>query len=177
MAKRLQPSFSYPSINIPEGFANIIYDKEQVRCIVSQYIQIAHPWMPIISKIRLDRMISSNIRPDGALLIGCMKLLISTPNFSPRTALYISVKQFASTLEAAGFLSLRSLQAGLLIAVYEMGHSVYPAAYTTVGLVARQGIALGIHKESALQLPQEPLRWLDWEERQRVWWLILILDR
>lgn len=177
MAKRLQPSTEYPSIAIPERLLNTLGDNAKIQSILSFYLQTIHPWMPIVSKLNVNRMISSQLRPDGALLLVCMELLSTNPTSSPRSTLYLAIKQFAATLEAAGYLSLRSVQAGLLIAVYEMGHAIYPSAYTTIGLVARQGIALGIHNECALQLPREPIRWIDWEERLRVWWLILILDR
>jgi hypothetical protein len=69
------------------------------------------------------------------------------------------------------------IQAGLLISVYELGHAIMPAAYISIGSCAREGIALGIHERNAPQMLRQPVNWPAWEERQRVWWLIIILDR
>jgi hypothetical protein len=80
-------------------------------------------------------------------------------------------------LEMAGIYSLLKVQACLLITVYELGHAILPAAYSSIGDCARQGIALGIHNKLAPQMIRKPRNWHDWEERQRVWWLVVILDR
>lgn len=48
------------------------------------------------------------------------------------------------TLEASGAVSLIYLQAMTLMAVYEYSHSIYPAAWMTVGSCARLAELLGI---------------------------------
>ncbi|KAJ5619730.1 fungal-specific transcription factor domain protein [Penicillium lagena] len=179
IAHHCKPDMPAAKIAVPESISNVLGDRLQVNQIASHYFQSIHVWMPIISKQKLTRIIAGNLRADTALLLLCMKLLCHTPNASnARNAfLYTAAKQFSSSLETAGLLSLRTLQANLLISVYELGHAIYPAAYVSIGLAARQGIALGIHNHSAPQLPRAPIKWIDWEERRRVWWLILILDR
>ena len=71
------------------------------------------------------------------------------------------------------------LQAAVLIAVYEVGHAIYPAAYLTIGACARYGTMLGIDK-LGLDLMGDslgPLSWIEVEERRRVWWAVVLLDR
>jgi hypothetical protein len=69
------------------------------------------------------------------------------------TELYAKVKQCYSYAESHNAISLRLLQACVLIALYEAAHAIYPAAYLTVGHCARLGHAFGIHdRKNAIQL-------------------------
>lgn len=93
-------------------------------------------------------------------------------------ALYRIAKRFYLETEIAGVQSIYMLQAGILIAFYELGQAIYPAAYLTVGACARYGLALGIDK-----LSLEPVgdidgnSWNEVEEKRRVWWGVLLFDR
>ncbi len=53
--------------------------------------------------------------------------LCSSHVTTPKTTLYRVTKQFHFDVET-GILSIQVLQAGILIALYEIGHAVYPAA-------------------------------------------------
>ncbi|KAF3060815.1 hypothetical protein CFAM422_010825 [Trichoderma lentiforme] len=94
---------------------------------------------------------------------------------------YKRAKQMYFEMETSGNLSLRVLQAGILIALYETGHAIYPAAYLSVGACVRYGIALGIDKlvvesdgaHDRLQMYTQT----EVEEQRRVWWALLLLDR
>ena len=86
--------------------------------------------------------------PDLALLFLCMKLTSSRPHEGTDHAqnpVYTTAKRFIALLEAGGMISLTMLQAYLLIATYEMGHAIYPAAWMTVGSSVRYGQLLGLH--------------------------------
>ena len=70
------------------------------------------------------------------------------------------------------------LQAGILIAIYELGQAIYPAAYLTVGACARFGLGLAINTLSkAPPGGVDERSWNEIEEKQRVWWAVLLLDR
>ncbi|KAK6591939.1 fungal specific transcription factor [Botrytis cinerea] len=122
-----------------------------------KYFSSTHTWMPIISKMRLNRLTDSAVgktRVDIALLLLCMKLVpdgVAEDENKP-SDLYLTAKQLCATLERNCLLTLRSLQANLLLAVYEVGHAIYPAAALTVGCCMRQGVALGLHNKDAPQL-------------------------
>lgn len=58
--------------------------------------------------------------------------------------LYLHVKQCLCHLEAHSVLTLKLLQSELLVAIYETGHAIYPAAYLTVGHCVRLGHALNL---------------------------------
>lgn len=167
---------------IPREVYDVLGSRSDIDMMISQYYGNFDAWMPIINRSRLERLLdmaSTEMRSDLALLLLSMRLIQQVPSYddAERLPIYIATKRFCFALEMAGTYSLLKVQAGLLIAVYELGHAILPAAYTSVGACARQGISLGIHKKNAPQILKKPRNWLDWEERQRVWWFIIILDR
>ncbi|UKZ81898.1 hypothetical protein TrVFT333_009674 [Trichoderma virens FT-333] len=74
-----------------------------------------------------------------------------------------------------GNFSLQALQAKVLLAYYELGHAIYPAAYLATGSCAKYGIALGLHNASHQTV--QTLSLDEAEERLRTWWAILVLER
>jgi hypothetical protein len=172
------------SMPVPDSIANILAEDLHstlgVEQLLHQYFESLHGWMPIISKIRMRRVLSrtkDSIPADTAFLLSCMKLLLYIPKdgSDPEAYhVYAAVKEFNLQLEIAGLHSLMVVQGGLLIAVYEIGHGIYPAAYTTIAQCARQGISLGVHNQ---EVPQYLQPWTDWEEQIRVWWFVVMLDR
>jgi hypothetical protein len=96
-----------------------------------------------------------------------------------KTTLYHITKRYYFEVETAGTLSIHVLQAAVIIAIYEVCHAIYPAAYLTVGACARYASVLGIDK-LGLDLMGDslgPLSWTEVEERRRLWWAVLLLDR
>jgi hypothetical protein len=74
-----------------------------------------------------------------------------------RTEMYALVKRGCSDAEQNNVLSVKLLQAYLLVALYEIGNALYPAAYLTIGHCARLGYAMGIHnRQNAPQMFSQP---------------------
>lgn len=169
------------NVSIPQEVFTAIGDHLAVDHLKAQYFRLMNPWMPILNEAKLDRLINhrsqNGLRPDTALLLLSMKLILEVPadNDAERSHLYLIAKQFCYTLD--GLYTLTKLQATLIIAVYELGHAIFPAAYTSIGTCASHGITLGLHNKLAPQMLQTPRSWVDWEERQRAWWYVVILDR
>ena len=88
----------------------------------------------------------------------------------------MTAKQFYVQVERSCTFSLLVLQAGLLIALYEVGHGIYPAAFLSVGACARYAQALGIKSNGSMSA-KRVLSLVEVEEHRRVWWAIVILDR
>lgn len=173
-------------LSLPKSISDhlkIKYDQQQhIEWLLSGYFDTVHIWMPVISKMRLTRILSrgGDTKEDTAFLLCCIDLLLHVPasGSSPENLpLYRCVKSFMLHLELERLQSLMIVQGGILLAVYELGHAIYPAAYTTIAVCARLGIALGMHNQEAPQLLQNYKYWTTWEEKIRVWWMILILDR
>ena len=167
---------------VAEHFLHLLGDIDDVRATASNFFEHIHSWMPFISKKRFyDLYLPSPFqsRSDVVLLLLSLKLITTLPPTSPRnpqTHLYHAVKHFHLQVQDSSVFSLLVLQAGVLLALYELGHAIYPAAFLSVGACARYGHALGINCSGSLQT-RRVLTLVELEERRKTWWAIVILDR
>lgn len=173
------------NIGIPKDVAAQVGDLGQIRDIYTTFSSQAVIWTPVIFRKNFFNIALNPLSPrrtEGILMCLCMKLYCTpAPSYEDdgKRTLYKMVKEFYAKVEATGIMSICILQSALLIAVYEIGNAIYPAAYMTVGSCARYGVALGLDKlminltgEGNLGKP-----WMEIEEMRRVWWGVLILDR
>ena len=167
---------------VPEHILHLLGDVDDIRATASQFFGHIHLWMPFISKNRFyDLYLPSPFQSqtDVVLLLLSLKLITTLPCTSPRnprTPLYHTVKHFYLQVEGSGIFSLPVLQAAVLIALYELGHAIYPAAFLSIGACARYAYGLGINCGKSLQ-NRMVLTLVEVEERRRIWWAIVILDR
>lgn len=165
---------------VPQYILQLIGDLDEIRLTAARFFEHIHQWMPFISKKRFYDFYlqpSFHSRPDVVLLLLALKLIttfLPAGSRSPRTALYNSTKQFY--LKVEGSFSILVLQAGILVALYELGHGIYPAAFLSIGTCARYAHALGINVSRTVPT-RRVLTLVEVEERRRVWWAIVILDR
>lgn len=153
--------------------------------ISTAYFEWAHLWMPVISKKRWFNLhLHSDKLPNNSvqILLLCMKLILWKPGITrldrdPRMEEYYLAKQALSEAEQCGTMSLPLLQAMLLLSIYEYAHAVYPAAYMTIAACVRYSTAIGIHKQRREDHAHTDMDLDAQEERRRVWWAIVILDR
>lgn len=182
--KRRRLKAPKPEMAIQENIFREIGNDLDIRATVGAYFFSTATWMSIVSKKQLHQEIAAfliEMAPDVVLLILCMKLVndrLAPEVQDPRTRLYTVAKNFFLTVESSGLASIRLLQAGILLCLYETGHAIYPQAYTSIGHIGRLGQAIGLHDtDCAPQLALVPGSWDEMEERRRVWWAIYILDR
>ena len=172
-----------PYVKVPPGALTALGSSQQLREMIEEYFSTVHTYFPMISKIRLYQHLANPLHEPGAdiaLLFLAMKLACSEipEDLPPQTQLYQDVKSFYNYIESQNGFSIQMMQALLLIALYETGHSIYPAAYLSIGNASRLGYAMGLHKiRKAPQMLPRCNTWTEQEERRRVWWAILILDR
>jgi hypothetical protein len=163
---------------------DLLGDSGAKRAIATEYFDTIHIWMPFISKKRFVQSVLSplaQLRADAALLILCMKLITWSPSEQrvieePETPTYLAAKQFLFELEAARTLTLHMAQACILLTIYELGHAIFPAAYISVGICTRYVMALGINGKKTPHTT-DAAEWMKQEERRRVWWSTVILDK
>ncbi len=150
------------------------------------YLTTIQSWLPMLSRKRLHGSLATRAvsqSPDDTLLILCMKLCTHCkqdvgPGKQPDTDVYSTAKQCCFYAESGGFLSLRLVQSLVLLAVYELGHAIYPAAYLTIGRASRLAGVMGLHsRKHTRQLFVDPDTWTLREEQRRTWWAIFVLDR
>ncbi|KAK4501560.1 hypothetical protein PRZ48_007369 [Zasmidium cellare] len=102
--------------------------------------------------------------------------LFASPSHSRQ--LYETVKTAIAACESAGDISTNLLAAQVLRALHEVSQGLYPAAYYSVGSCIRSCMTLGLHdKRTAAALGPQVDAWTEIEERRRLWWASLILDR
>lgn len=148
-----------PNVDVPPEVYEILSRGNAVHDATSEYFSTVHTWFPIVSRKRMT--IGTALwegGPDLAMLFLAM-LLVTTREMGDMqdalaNPLYAASKRFLALLEGSGCLSLMHLQAMILVALYEMGHGIYPAAWMTVGQCARYVEMIGIpsFKESSMLL-------------------------
>ncbi|KAM5349562.1 hypothetical protein ACJ41O_006067 [Fusarium nematophilum] len=168
-----------PSACIPIDVLSILGQADAVVTTCSNFYGTVHSWMPFISKKRMDLGISlKEGGPDLAMLFLAMRLCTCTLEEVEEGYVYSLAKNFLSTLDCQGHVSLLGLQASILVALYEWSHAIYPAAWMTVGACARYSQMLGLScAASDVSFLRQPTTWTEVEERRRTWWAVFILDR
>jgi hypothetical protein len=175
-----------PVIPVPaEVAATVGVSILDIQDVVDRYFTNIHTWLPYISKKRMEITLcnpSMELNAELALVLLSMKLIAQFPQNGPQSVkspLYHLTKGYCSMLESQGVVSLQLLQANILIAAYEIGHAIYPAAYLTTGHCARLGHMLGLNdRQHAPQiLKRKPGAWAELEEMKRTWWAVMLLDR
>ena len=171
-----------PTVKVPSNALSALGDSAQLRQMIEHYFATVHSYFPVVSKIRLYQHLANPLHEPGAdiaLLFLAMKLVCSSiPEGMPaQTQQYQDAKSLYQYVEAQNGFSVQAIQAGLLIGLFEIGHSIWPAAYLTVGNIARLGYASGLHDFKAPQMLPRCMTWTEQEERRRLWWGILVLDR
>jgi hypothetical protein len=164
---------------IPKPVADLVGSVSDIQAAAQVFFKTVHLWMPIVSKLRFQEHLLQRLalrRAELFLLVLAMKLA-SSHVMVARSMLYRTVKQFYFDIESTGRLSVPALQAAVLIAIYELGHGIYPAAIISVANCARIGTLLGIDRSLNTWDPSSGVPWVELEERRRVWWSIVILDR
>jgi hypothetical protein len=172
------------SIAIPPEILELLESTSAIQSFCDHYTSTTHTWLPILSQKRLLQKVNSfnsNVDSGLTLLLLCMKL-VSQPlckgETSYLTSLYLTTKSFCSQIETYSLISLQLLQSAVLIAVYEIAHGIYPAAYLSVSHAARLGIMMGLHDvKSAKRFIKEADTWTECEEERRTWWAVVIFDR
>ena len=150
------------------------------QAFISTYFAWVHPWMPFLSrKSFMEKILNplGSAQPGNTLLIAAMKLVAITPHDSSlRSGIYSSIKANLLRAAASSLFEFRIFQAMLLLALYELGHAIYPAAYMTVGSCIHYGNALGIDMMVELKV-QEAFNDVECEEKRRSWWALMLLER
>lgn len=176
----LAPALRIPNL-IPNYVRPFMADKADFQRVATRFYQVVHPWLPVISKRKVyDRLLNPllPLRIDSVFLCLCMKLLaLPLENENPWTAEYYATTRLFIDIQAAGVLSMETLQGYILVAVYELGHAMYPAAQTSLGISLKIALSLGMGWNCSTEKTSSSMAWIDTEERRRTWWAIFMLER
>jgi hypothetical protein len=166
-------------VNITKMIADLVGSVSDIQAAAHVFFNTIHVWMPIVSKQQFQENLMHRLafrRAELFLLVLAMKLCSSRVTVA-KSMLYRAVRQFYFDIESSGRFSILALQAAVLIAIYELGHGIYPAAIISVANCARIGTLLEIDRSLNNWGSISGVPWIELEERRRVWWAIVILDR
>lgn len=146
--------------------------------ICAIYFATTHTWLPILSRTHFRNALQdARSQARDSLLLLCMKLFSSS--ITGDLSHYQTARTACSAATVSGAISLRLVQSLVLLAVFEIGHGIYPAAYLTVGNAGRIAAIMGLRitKHHKQQSGAPPETWRLREEKRRLWWAIFLLDR
>lgn len=170
---------------VPPEVALSLGDGSDMRDAAVEFFKITRSWLPIVNRQQHVSSVLSPLLPDRrptALLALCMKLLTlraGDGKTAERLSLYRLAKEFYAEVESTSAMCIQVLQAAVIIAVFEIGDAIYPAAYLTVGGCARYGMAMGLDRVNKERMGgfKSTVPWIEIEEMRRAWWAVLVLDR
>jgi hypothetical protein len=153
--------------------------------ITSNYFKGVHRWLPIISKKRFNKRLTSfQTLPtaDFSILLLAMRLITRHPSIDSqvkqdREVLYLATKTLFTQVQSLVSSSLYIIQAGVILATYEHAHAMVEASYITIGTTARMAFAAGLHNRQCSDEPKSSETWLEEEEALSTWWGVVICDR
>ncbi|KAH7268302.1 hypothetical protein B0J15DRAFT_533763 [Fusarium solani] len=170
------------SFSLNPDLLSFVGNVAEDKAFVSSYFTYIHPWIPFMSKkLFMERVLNplSPAKPEKTLLVAAVRLLASPPSGQEaQTAAYLSIKAALLRADRSGVLNFKIFQVMILVAIYEIGHAIYPAAYLTTGICSRYGSALGLSKTvESFDAFEENQSLMEAEEKRRSWWAAVILDR
>ncbi|RDW59049.1 hypothetical protein BP5796_11973 [Coleophoma crateriformis] len=150
--------------------------------IATEFFTGTHQRISALSRLRFNQnlqMLASRPRADFAAL--CLSILLMQQMPTGETSnmqspLYLNVKDLIGLLETADGLSLDLLHCRVLVAFYELGHALHTAAYISIAVCARSARALGLHRKAWRHFDAASDHFL-MEERKRIWWTIINMER
>lgn len=162
----------------PELREYVLGDGRLQDCITS-FLGIIDTWLSFIPREVLHTQASdpaSQRSGEDILLLACIKnLTLPVVGDTPLTKQYLAIKSAFLGAEVAGAITVRLLQALLLLQLYEFGHGIYPCAYTTLGTCIRYLVVLGV--DGTRPSYSEPGSWMEAETRRRLWWAVFVMER
>ena len=182
-SKALSPLLDTSTDRLFAEAVTLVGSPEAIKQHATKFFASVQTWLPVVSRLRFFDKLQHHegdcFQKTAHTLLACtMLLIIHVPDQAldnvARDPLYLKVKRLILLSELECKASLDLVQARLLLASFEFGHGIKPAAYVSIGSCARLAIMLGL---DGGQLSDEVLHSACMEERRRTWWGIVILER
>jgi hypothetical protein len=177
------PGLPYPLLHLPDksylealspteingishatSLANHLGSPDDIRNAIDSYLRGSQTRMPILA----HRSFSTG-------LIHALFLLLQSPQHAKMnmaSVLYFRTKGLISILKAREPYSVQLLQARILIAYYELGHGLIPAAARTVSACAQAARVMKLSPK-----PEQSTDAVSAEERRRTWPELYNMDK
>jgi hypothetical protein len=161
------------------AMTTMVEQNQSLAGALESYFGNIHPWLPVIHERTFRTRayhLGTSPEAETALIFLSMLLVLETQpqNIKKESQLYNLCRYLFSFLQMSRSPSLELVQAGLLLAVYELGSCRAQAASLTVGTCARVGYVLHMNVDDA-RVPES--FWVRAEEQRRVWLGVYMVDR
>lgn len=149
--------------------------------IVSSHQNSLHTWFPVVNPSRLSRAISQlTINPCAELAVLILHIFLINPKIPDSVrehsessmSLYSTCRALFEQLQETRGECTATIQAGLLLAVYEQGRGFLSASYTTLATCAKLWLASGLQYQYTHCYSPPTLN-----EIECMWWAIYTLER
>ncbi|KAL3462125.1 fungal-specific transcription factor domain-containing protein [Aspergillus heterothallicus] len=152
---------------------------ESLTGVLESYFGNIHPWLPVIHEHTFRaRAAQLGAAPEAevALIFLTMILILGGQDHDSgsQSQLYNLCRYLFSFLQLSRSPSLELVQAGLLLAVYELGSGQSQAASLSIGTCARLGYVLRLNVDHG---QAQDMSWVRSEEQRRAWLGVYMLDR
>ncbi len=158
--------------------AILVSNGESISSVTSTYFRTIDVWLPIMSPTecmtKFETFLStSSQNADLASLLVSMLLITRPPGTSSaatmQSTVYFQAKTLHLLVASSGRPSLEVLQAGLLIALYEIGHGNTEAAQLSMAGCTRMATRIKAAQKSTANIQNTDFG--------RLWWGVVTLDR
>jgi hypothetical protein len=167
--------------------------------LVKLFFEHIHPWCPILHRdTTMEALFSSKDRLGEedrillhAIVASTLRYLTDTRLDETKKKHYHDLSKNKVLLYGMDNLSVRSLQALVILALDLIGSSSWSPGWNIMALITRAVVQLGLASESASLLapkfesiyteramaPTEPKDFVEEESRRRLFWMVYLLDR
>ena len=147
--------------------------------ITSRYFQGMHKWLPVISRNNFYAEFINNTTPwppDFSILLLAMFLVVWQPSpesgiDDDRGTLHVVIKMLFAQVQAVRPPSMRLIQAGLLISVFEYAHELKDAALVSITSWAKMAYIMRSNAHTNAEARSET------REERNLWWGLVIHER
>ncbi|KAL3492293.1 fungal-specific transcription factor domain-containing protein [Aspergillus germanicus] len=181
-----QQNIQARGLNIDRFFGGLVMttmveQNQSLAGALDSYFGNIHPWLPVLHEQTFrTKAYHLGTSPEAEVaLIFLAILLVLEPqraHIGKESQLYNLCRYLFSFLQMSRSPSLELVQAGLLLAVYELGSGLSQAASLTIGTCARVGYVLRLNVDDP-RLPDGHVPWVRSEEQRRVWLGVYMVDR
>lgn len=165
--------------NISEHILDFLFENgESIPSVTATYFRTIDVWLPVISRERIQmefEHIKAANTSELAILLLSMYLITRVHTSNDRstmdTPLYREAKALHSMQASSGESGIETVQAGLLLCLYEHGHGMFEAAQLSMATTSRLGMRiLNANRRQGVEHIQDT-------EVGHLWWGIEILDK
>lgn len=162
---------------------DILVNKPRVKEAVSLYFSGVNTWFTIIERTSFERDLEANwgnLTAETSVMALCMALVARPPNQKSSKGMgdtaYHTTKAMLGLVQSKLPMSVRMLQAELLIAMYEFSQAMPQQAYMTLGHCLQMTKAFGWHNLIFWGIDQQAARPAELKLNSILWWAIVYLD-